>query len=103
MIISCFLGLYVATSATERKHLASLQGDGMRSAIATGLIIAAGYSMVLASMAYVTNVSYIAAFRQISIPLGAMLGIMVQREPLYTTKLIGIVVVLAGLVIVALA
>ena len=41
----------------------------------------ATYGLVLASMAHVTNVSYAAAFRQLSIPLGAFLGIWLQKEP----------------------
>jgi uncharacterized membrane protein len=54
-------------------------------------------------MAHVTNVSYIAAFRQLSIPFGAMLGIIVQKEPLYRPKLVGTGVAFAGLILVGIA
>ena len=39
------------------------------------MIITGAYGLVLAAMAYVPNVSYVAAFRQMSIPLGAILGV----------------------------
>ncbi len=58
--------------------------------------------MVLIAMAHATNVSYVGAFRQTSIPLGAALGIVVQKEPLYRAKVIGTAVALAGLIMVAL-
>ena len=53
-------------------------------------------------MAYASNVSYVAAFRQLSIPLGALFGIAVQKEASTTTKLVGIGSVLTGLVLVSL-
>lgn len=68
----------------------------------TGLVIMSGYGLVLASMAYVTNVSYVAAFRQLSIPLGAILGLTINKEPRYLPKLVGITIVTIGLVLVGI-
>lgn len=70
--------------------------------VVTGVIIMATYGLVLASMAYVTNVSYVAAFRQLSIPIGAILGLTLQQEPRYLPKLIGIGIVSIGLVMVGI-
>ncbi len=66
----------------------------------TGLVIMITYGLVLAAMAYVRDVSYVAAFRQLSIPLGAVLGMTVGGEPHYAPKLTGIGVVLLGLIFV---
>ena len=68
--------------------------------LVTGVVIMATYGLVLTSMAYVTNVSYVAAFRQLSIPIGAVLGLTLQREPRYLPKLIGIGIVSVGLIMV---
>jgi len=73
------------------------------SAVAAGLVITLGYSMVLVAMAYASNVSYIAAFRQTSIPLGAALGIIVEKEKPYPLKLLGVAVILGGLILVVVA
>jgi len=54
-------------------------------------------------MTYASNVSYIAAFRQLSIPLGALLGILVQKEPSYAVKLASIGIIFAGLILIMLA
>lgn len=96
------LGLATRLHRPQRRHLHQLlqQRSLLISATATGLVIVGTYGLVLAAMAYVTNVSYVAAFRQLSIPIGAFLGITLQREPKYRPKLVGIGIVLAGLILV---
>lgn len=100
---AALMSLYIAFSAAERARLTLLAHNGVRYAALAGVVITLGYGMVMLAMSYASNISYIGAFRQTSIPLGAALGIIVQKEPLYPAKLIGTVVVLAGLVMVALA
>jgi uncharacterized membrane protein len=57
---------------------------------------------VLLAMGFVSNVSYLQAFRQISLPLGVLAGIFLLRERPGAPRMTGIVLVLAGLVLVAL-
>jgi len=52
-------------------------------------------------MGFVKNISYVVAFRQLSIPLGALMGIIVLREPRFPPKLVGVAVLCAGLALVA--
>jgi len=66
-----------------------------------GIGIYLAYSLVLLAMTFATNVSYIVAFRQLSIPIGAALGMTVLREPRDPAKLLGIAIMLAGLLMVA--
>jgi drug/metabolite transporter (DMT)-like permease len=62
-----------------------------------GLTIYTTYTLALISLAYVNNVSYVVAFRQISIPLAAILGIILLKESYYRPKIIGIVILMIGL------
>jgi uncharacterized membrane protein len=94
--------LFVLILPSERERFRQIWRHGRGRASASGLVITGAYGLVLASMAYVTNVSYVAAFRQMSIPLGALLGIFLLKEPRYLPKLIGVGVVATGLVMVAL-
>ena len=98
------LGLATLFSPDERRQLRQiLQNRSLAfTSLLTGVVIMATYGLVLAAMAYVTNVSYVAAFRQLSIPIGAVLGLTLQQEPRYLPKLAGIVVVSLGLVLVGL-
>ena len=97
-----WVAIFVLLWPSERQRLRILWHRGRRQAALTGLVITSAYGLVLASMAYVTNVSYVAAFRQLSIPLGALLGILFLKEPPYRPKIIGIGVVFIGLILVAL-
>ena len=103
IMTAIWLSAYLLTSAPERAAFRELRQNGWRYASVTGLIITATYGLVLAAMAYVTNVSYLAAFRELSIPLGALLGITLQKEPAPAPKIVGIAVVLIGLLMVVLA
>jgi len=86
----------------DRIALAQTWADHRLYAGTAGLIIVATYGLVLTSMAYVTNVSYVAAFRQLSIPIGAVLGLTIQKEKGQLPKLVGIGVVFIGLILVGL-
>lgn len=67
---------------------------------ANGLILSASYGLILLSMPYVTNVSYVVAFRQLSIPIGAILGIIALKEAHYTPKLVALASIFLGLMMV---
>ncbi|MBO5763402.1 MAG: EamA family transporter, partial [Lentisphaeria bacterium] len=59
------------------------------------------YLLVLWAMQFVDNVSYIQAFRQLSIPLGAAAGIVLLHEKITKPKLAGLILIIIGLILVA--
>ncbi|WP_456414703.1 hypothetical protein [Oceanithermus profundus] len=99
-------GLWMALALlawpAERRRLRALGGRGALAAGLTGLVITGAYALVLAAMAFVSNVGYVAAFRQLSILLGAALGMALLGERPHGPKLLGLAAVTAGLVLVAL-
>ncbi len=100
--ISCSIWQFFLTifSPGERKNMIVVLRDYMGAAVITGLGIYLTYGLVLAAMNYVTNVSYIAAFRQLSIPLGAIFGMALLSEPRYFTKIMGVTTIFIGLIFV---
>ena len=85
--ISCSLwqGLFVMISRRERQSMLEVLKSYKGPAALTGMGIYLTYGIVLVSMNFVTNVSYVAAFRQLSIPIGAILGMaFLKRAPLFT-------------------
>ena len=80
----------------------SLEYILQRNAILTGFAIFITYAFVLVAMGHVANVSYVVAFRQLSIPLGVLFGIGFLKEPAHAPKLIGAAIMLTGLLLVAL-
>ena len=89
-------------SSRERQSITDILQPYKKPAAMTGIGIYLTYGLVLVSMNYVTNVSYVAAFRQLSIPLGALLGMALLKEPRYPPKIIGVVIVFLGLVLVSM-
>ncbi len=53
-------------------------------------------------ISYVANINYVAAFRQLSIPLGAIFGMSLLKEPRHPPKLVGVSIIFLGLVAVAI-
>jgi drug/metabolite transporter (DMT)-like permease len=100
---SAWLGLWVILRPNERRAFGSLSRPLWRQAVLVGAAIYAAYTLVLVAMGYVTNVSYVVAFRQVSIPLGALLGILVLKEPAYPARLAGAGMLFAGLALLGLA
>jgi drug/metabolite transporter (DMT)-like permease len=73
----------------------------LRLALLSGIAIFAAYTLVLIAMGFARNVTYVVAFRQMSVPLGVLLGLAVLGEPLNPPKIAGVLAVTAGLVLVA--
>ena len=69
---------------------------------AAGAIAATAYVLVLISMDHVSNVSFVQAFRQMSLPVGALLGFVILKERPSILRIGGLTVILAGLWISAL-
>lgn len=96
--------LTVLVLAAPRQRLAARQvfTRGLWRTALTGATIFFTYTLVLFAMYLAKDVSYVVAFRQLSVPIGAALGVLVLGEPLYRLKIIGVVVVTLGLLLVGL-
>ena len=102
--ISCSLWqcVFVFFNSRERKNMTVILTTLKSPAAITGIGIYLTYGFVLASMNYVTNINYVAAFRQLSIPLGAIFGMSLLKEPRHPPKLVGVSIIFIGLVMVAI-
>lgn len=102
--ISCSIwqGIFVLCVTHEKNNISAVLKSGKSAAATTGIGIYLTWGLVLVSMNYVENVSYVAAFRQLSIPLGAIFGMTLLKEPRYLPKKIGIAAIFMGLVLAGL-
>lgn len=67
-----------------------------------GTFMISTYLLILISMSLVSEVSYVVALRQISIPLGVLIGVFWLKETLSRPRLQGLLVMLAGLLLVSI-
>jgi drug/metabolite transporter (DMT)-like permease len=96
-----WLMLLMACGARCKEGKGSRFRDGFGSAALAGVGISFAYVLVLLAMTFAKNVSYVVAFRQLSIPIGATFGMTILKEPRHPMKLVGIGIMLVGLVLVA--
>jgi drug/metabolite transporter (DMT)-like permease len=73
----------------------------VKPALLTGLAIGATYGIILLSMTLAKNVSYVVGLRQLSIPLGTMMGVFILKEKGSLPRFIGVGILFIGLVLVA--
>jgi drug/metabolite transporter (DMT)-like permease len=99
---TAWLSLFVLTIPGERKELLAVWHTQKRNALLAGLGLYTTYTTVLVSLAFVRNVSYVVAFRQLSIPIGATFGIVLLKEPRPAPKIAGLAILFTGLLMVAL-
>lgn len=95
------LALYVALMRWERQELKYVLKAPQYPAIA-GIFSATAYGLVLVAMGFVSNVSYVQAFRQLSLPLGVLLGVIFLKENPAKPKLAGVALIVIGLVLTVL-
>ena len=72
-------------------------------AAGTGVLMYITYGMVLLAMAYARDVSLIVAFRQVSILVGALMGLFFLNESAHRMKITGLAILFAGLVLIAMS
>lgn len=97
---SLWLAVFVAVRALCRPARAE-PPVRLGPAALSGAAIFVAYALVLVAMGFARNVTYVVAFRQASIPIGVLLGLLVLHEPLTAPKAVGALAVTAGLVLVA--
>lgn len=66
---------------------------------AAGIFAALAYVLILIAMNYVTNVSFVQAFRQLSLPLSAFLGFFILKEKITLCRWISLLLIMTGLVL----
>jgi len=64
-----------------------------------GVFAAMAYWLILVAMNYVTNVSFVQAFRQLSLPLSALLGYIFLKEKVTPFRWIALLLIMTGLML----
>lgn len=97
-----FLLLHLRFSRRETLNFRAIRRDSLRYPLMSGPASTSAYLLVLVAMQLASDVSYVVAFRQISILIGVMLGVMVLKEEFTRLKLTATILIIAGLVLTAL-
>ena len=100
IMLSSTLWLVCLSMKTTRKDIVEMvTGKTWRQGILAGIFASFSYALVLCAMNYVTNVSYVQVFRQLGLPIGMGLGVLILKERCTATKILGVILILSGLAI----
>jgi len=89
----------VSMKTTRKDIMDMITTRTWRQGILAGVFASFSYTLVLCAMNYVTNVSYVQVFRQLGLPIGMGLGVLILKERCTATKILGVILILSGLVI----
>jgi len=94
----CLMVLFRAKGRQRLRHVATRR---LKNAAITGIGVSGTYSLVLTAMNFASDITYVVAFRQLSIPVGALMGMGILKESRTAPKFAGIFIMSIGLVLVA--
>lgn len=97
-----FLCLYIALSPQEAFHLRTICKQSLRYPLMAGPTSTSAYTLILVAMQFASNVSYVVAFRQISILITVLLGTLILKEKITRLKMTGTALIFTGLILAAL-
>ena len=101
--VAVFLSVGTLTLALPfaRAEVAELRRHGWGAAVLAGVFAGLTYYLVLLAMnpKFVSNVSYVQAFRQLGLVIGMLEGIFILKERCTLTRVLGIVLIVSGLVL----
>ncbi|SJZ77263.1 EamA-like transporter family protein [Oceanospirillum multiglobuliferum] len=101
--MSCLLWLAPwALSQSKQRQQAYLLLTKPLWAIAAGIFIMLTYLLILASFALVDEVSFVVAFRQISIPIGVLASIIWLQERLSVVRGVAVGLMFCGVVLISI-
>lgn len=84
-----------------RQRIGEILTHRLKNTAITGIGISGTYSLVLTAMSFASDITYVVAFRQLSIPLGALMGVLILKEKVTAPKLLGMAILSLGLILVA--
>lgn len=87
---------------TNRQALINYIRQRFMAPVYAGFFASLAYALVLISMNYVTNVSYVQVFRQIGMLFGVGAGIIILKERFTYTKIAGVLLIVGGLIMTVL-
>ncbi len=96
-----FLAPVTVATATGRSAVATAWREERRAVIAVGVLSPGVYMLVLAAF-LIAPVSYVAPAREVSILIGALLGLRLLKEPHPGRRIAGASAIVAGVVALAL-
>lgn len=97
-----WLHFFLLFSKSARQELQIRVRQLAKPALQAGLAIGLTYCLVLLAMTQATQVAYVVGLRQLSIPIGTFLGVVVLKEKGSVPRVVGVSLLFLGLLLIIL-
>ena len=100
-LVECGLSIGLSLFIFNAQEISNLKNNCIKSIYPylTGIFSCLAYLLILFAMSFATNVAYIQAFRQMSLPIGVAMGVIFLKEKLSVCRLTGITIIFIGLLL----
>ena len=99
IILSSTLWILTLCSAEDRAIARNFWTLRDKSPVLAGIFASLSYVLVLVAMNYVTNVSFVQAFRQMGLVFAMLAGIFILKERSTLPKILGCLLIIIGLIL----
>ena len=99
IILSTTLWIFTCLSKEDFAIAKSFWTNRDKSPVLAGIFASLSYVLVLVAMNYVTNVSFVQAFRQMGLVFAMLAGIFILKERSTLPKILGCLLIVAGLIL----
>ena len=99
IILSSTLWILTLCSAEDRAIAGNFWRTRDWSPVLAGIFASLSYVLVLVAMNYVTNVSFVQAFRQMGLVFAMLAGIFILKERSTLPKILGCLLIIVGLIL----
>ena len=99
IILSTTLWIYALLTRENREFLKKFWREKDLGGVYAGMFASFAYVLVLFSMNYVTNVSFVQAFRQMGLVFAMLAGVFILKERCTLPKVLGCLLIVAGLIL----
>lgn len=96
---SLFVIMFTSLALIYRFKIPDLDSFRDKKLYCAGIFAGLAYALILAAMPFVTNVSYVQAFRQLSLPVGMLFGAVFLKEKCTFPRITGVILTLTGLLL----
>lgn len=99
IILSSSLWIIALLTRENREIMKSFWKEKNLNPVYAGIFASLSYVLVLVAMNYVSNVSFVQAFRQMGLVFAMLAGIFILKERSTVPKILGCILIVAGLIL----
>ncbi len=102
LFTSILLGIFILFDKQSKKEFIHILRFEKKKSLSINAAMLLAYAPILVAMTMVSNVAYVVAFRQASIPIAFLMGVFILKENSFPIRYLAIIIIIFALIASAL-